>query len=132
MGHDLGPVPVFSDLVSLQYVRPEGTGQILFGNSDLATLDPADPDRLRPGGYLMMSNYLDDDEPRAVEIEQAMGRLDIGLFRFRTWTEQQRLLEGLELVIHTEVRAGPLLSATWTAEAAARAGPLYVPAGPNG
>lgn len=55
-------------------------------------------DRLPRGGYLMMSNYLDDDEPRAVELEQAMERLDIGVFRFRTWTEQQRLLEGLELV----------------------------------
>ncbi|WP_214407735.1 NAD(P)/FAD-dependent oxidoreductase [Pseudonocardia lacus] len=43
-GVDLGPVPVFSDLVSLQYVRPETGGEILFGNSDLAVLDPADPD----------------------------------------------------------------------------------------
>jgi glycine/D-amino acid oxidase-like deaminating enzyme len=44
-GRDLGPVPVFSDLVSLQYVRPESGGEILFGNSDLAELEPADPDR---------------------------------------------------------------------------------------
>jgi sarcosine oxidase, subunit beta len=43
-GRDLGPVPVFSDLVSLQYVRPETGGEILFGNSDLAVLEPADPD----------------------------------------------------------------------------------------
>jgi glycine/D-amino acid oxidase-like deaminating enzyme len=43
-GTDLGPVPVFSDLVSLQYVRPEPSGEILFGNSDLAVLHPADPD----------------------------------------------------------------------------------------
>lgn len=41
---DLGRVPVFSDLVSLQYVRPESGGEILFGNSDLAELEPADPD----------------------------------------------------------------------------------------
>jgi sarcosine oxidase subunit beta len=44
-GTDLGSVPVFSDLVSLQYVRPEVSGDVLFGNSDLATLEPADPDR---------------------------------------------------------------------------------------
>ena len=45
-GQDLGPVPVFSDLVSLQYVRSETSGgEILFGNSDLAELEPADPDR---------------------------------------------------------------------------------------
>jgi sarcosine oxidase, subunit beta len=43
-GIDPGPVPVFSDLVSLQYVRPEVGGEILFGNSDLAELDVADPD----------------------------------------------------------------------------------------
>ena len=43
-GTDLGKVPVFSDLVSLQYVRPELSGEILFGNSDLATLEAADPD----------------------------------------------------------------------------------------
>jgi len=44
-GRDLGAVPVLSDLVSLQYVRPETGGQILVGNSDLAVLEPADPDR---------------------------------------------------------------------------------------
>jgi glycine/D-amino acid oxidase-like deaminating enzyme len=44
-GCDLGEVPVFSDLVSLQYVRPEPGGEILFGNSDLSVLEPADPDR---------------------------------------------------------------------------------------
>ena len=44
-GQDLGPVPVFSDLVSLQYIRPEGAGTLLFGNSDLSILEPADPDR---------------------------------------------------------------------------------------
>ncbi len=44
-GQDLGPVPVFSDLVSLQYIRSEGSGELLFGNSDLSVLEPADPDR---------------------------------------------------------------------------------------
>ena len=46
-GLELGPVPVFSDLVSLQYVRPEVGGEILFGNSDLPGwdhIDAADPD----------------------------------------------------------------------------------------
>ncbi|MFT4042591.1 MAG: FAD-binding oxidoreductase [Gordonia sp. (in: high G+C Gram-positive bacteria)] len=46
-GMNIGAVPVFSDLVSLQYVRPEVGGEILFGNSDLAELEVADPD-----GYL--------------------------------------------------------------------------------
>ncbi len=43
-GIELGPVPVFSDLVSLQYVRPEVGGEILFGNSDLAEIEVVDPD----------------------------------------------------------------------------------------
>lgn len=43
-GIDLGPVPVFSDLVSLQYVRPEVGGDVLFGNSDLSDVATADPD----------------------------------------------------------------------------------------
>ncbi|WP_273736390.1 NAD(P)/FAD-dependent oxidoreductase [Mycolicibacterium septicum] len=43
-GVPVGAVPVFSDLVSLQYVRPELGGEILFGNSDLAHCEPADPD----------------------------------------------------------------------------------------
>ncbi|GAS99533.1 FAD dependent oxidoreductase [Mycolicibacterium canariasense] len=43
-GLDIGKVPVFSDLVSLQYVRPELGGEILFGNSDLAHGETADPD----------------------------------------------------------------------------------------
>jgi glycine/D-amino acid oxidase-like deaminating enzyme len=46
-GVELGAVPVFSDLVSLQYVRPDVRGEILFGNSDLKELEIADPD-----GYL--------------------------------------------------------------------------------
>ena len=46
-GLDIGKVPVFSDLVSLQYVRPEVGGEILFGNSDLSDAQTADPD-----GYL--------------------------------------------------------------------------------
>ncbi|WP_018335013.1 NAD(P)/FAD-dependent oxidoreductase [Actinomycetospora chiangmaiensis] len=45
-GQDLGEVPVFSDLVSLQYVRYERvSAELLVGNSDLGTLEPADPDR---------------------------------------------------------------------------------------
>jgi sarcosine oxidase subunit beta len=47
-GVDIGPMPVFSDLVSLQYIRPEpggsGTSTVLFGNSDLSHVEDADPD----------------------------------------------------------------------------------------
>jgi sarcosine oxidase, subunit beta len=40
----ISQLPVFSDLVSLQYVRPEPNGEVLFGNSDLSHLEDADPD----------------------------------------------------------------------------------------
>jgi sarcosine oxidase, subunit beta len=43
-GADIGGVPVFSDLVSLQYIRPELGGEVLFGNSDLSDVEDADPD----------------------------------------------------------------------------------------
>ena len=48
-GRALGPVPVLSDLVRLQYVRPEISGELLLGNSDLEHLHPADPDDYRNG-----------------------------------------------------------------------------------
>lgn len=44
-GEDLGPVPVLSDLVTLQYTRPEAAGQLLFGNSDHSSPEYADPDK---------------------------------------------------------------------------------------
>ncbi len=43
-GTDLGDVPVLSDLVTLQYLRAEPGGQLLFGDSDLSVLQDADPD----------------------------------------------------------------------------------------
>jgi sarcosine oxidase, subunit beta len=43
-GVEIGPVPVFSDLVSLQYIRPELGGDVLFGNSDLSDVNVANPD----------------------------------------------------------------------------------------
>lgn len=46
-GSEVPGIPVFSDLVSLQYVRPDSGGEILFGNSDLSTVEEADPDAYR-------------------------------------------------------------------------------------
>jgi glycine/D-amino acid oxidase-like deaminating enzyme len=54
-GARVGPVPVLSDLIGLQYVRAEPSGDLLAGNSDLRELEPADPDRYRnhaDPGYL--------------------------------------------------------------------------------
>ncbi|MFC4949950.1 SAM-dependent methyltransferase [Pseudonocardia sp. GCM10023141] len=54
--------------------------------------------RLTPGSYILMSNFLDDDEPRAKALERAFLEGGLGTGRFRTWSEQQRFFEGLELV----------------------------------
>jgi glycine/D-amino acid oxidase-like deaminating enzyme len=46
-GRPPGALPVFSDLVSLQYVRTDGDGQILLGDSDHSDPEWADPDGYR-------------------------------------------------------------------------------------
>ncbi len=65
-GVDVSRVPVFSDLVSLQYIRAETSGELLFGNSDLSRPEPADPDR-----------YSDRADPAFVEsaVEKLAHRL---------------------------------------------------------
>jgi sarcosine oxidase, subunit beta len=55
-GPALGPVPVLSDLVSLQYLRPE-RAELLLGNSDHHAPEWVDPDRC--------ANTLDDDHVMA-------------------------------------------------------------------
>jgi glycine/D-amino acid oxidase-like deaminating enzyme len=52
-GEPMRDVPVFSDLVSLQYVSPERSGELLVGNSDHTNPRYADPDRY--------SDHADDD-----------------------------------------------------------------------
>jgi len=46
-GVPVAGVPVFSDLVSLQYIRPEGTGSLLVGDSDHSDPEWSDPDQYR-------------------------------------------------------------------------------------
>jgi sarcosine oxidase subunit beta len=46
-GRPIGMLPVFSDLVSLQYVRMEGTSSILIGDSDHSDPEWSDPDHYR-------------------------------------------------------------------------------------
>jgi glycine/D-amino acid oxidase-like deaminating enzyme len=43
-GCDLGPIPVLSDLVTLQYVRPDGSASLLVGDSDHTQPEWSDPD----------------------------------------------------------------------------------------
>jgi glycine/D-amino acid oxidase-like deaminating enzyme len=46
-GRPPGPLPVFSDLISLQYVRTEGSASLLLGDSDHSRPEWADPDDYR-------------------------------------------------------------------------------------
>jgi sarcosine oxidase subunit beta len=46
-GRRVAGVPVFSDLVTLQYVRPEGPGSLLVGDSDHSDPEWTDPDSYR-------------------------------------------------------------------------------------
>lgn len=55
-------------------------------------------ERLPVGGYLLATNFLDDDEPRAQRLERAFLAGGLGTGRFRTWTEQRRYFDGLEMV----------------------------------
>jgi len=54
--------------------------------------------KLSPGSYLMTANFLDDDEPRAKELERAFLEGGLGTGRFRTWAELAEFFEGLEMV----------------------------------
>jgi O-methyltransferase involved in polyketide biosynthesis len=55
-------------------------------------------ERLTPGSYVLYSNFLDDDEPRAKELENAFLHGGLGTGRFRTWAEQREFFAGLEMV----------------------------------
>jgi hypothetical protein len=55
-------------------------------------------DRLPGGSHLLASNFLDDDEPRARHSERAFLESGLGTGWFRTWDEQLRLFDGLEMV----------------------------------
>jgi O-methyltransferase involved in polyketide biosynthesis len=55
-------------------------------------------ERLCPGSHLMINHLLDDDEPRAKEMERAFARGELGVCRFRTWTELGAYFDGLDLV----------------------------------
>ena len=53
--------------------------------------------RMPPGSYLLVSNFLDDDDPRAKMMEEQM-TTRVGTGRFRTWAEQREFFDGLEMV----------------------------------
>lgn len=54
--------------------------------------------RLPSGSYLLSANFHDSDGPRVRELERAFLEGGLGTGRFRTWEEQRRYFDGLEMV----------------------------------
>ncbi|MFI0468100.1 MULTISPECIES: SAM-dependent methyltransferase [Saccharopolyspora] len=55
-------------------------------------------DRLPSGGYLLVSNTCGTGEPRAQELARVFAESGMGTRCFRTWDEQIRYFDGLELI----------------------------------
>lgn len=55
-------------------------------------------DRLSPGSYVFYGHFLDDDEPRARQLEHAFLTGGIGSGRFRSWDELGAYFDGLDVV----------------------------------
>ncbi|MFB9743399.1 SAM-dependent methyltransferase [Pseudonocardia sulfidoxydans] len=53
---------------------------------------------LPAGAYMLLSHFLDDDEPRATTLERGFLQGGLGTGRFRRWDEIRRFFDGLEMV----------------------------------
>jgi SAM-dependent methyltransferase len=62
-------------------------------------------ERLPSGGYLFATNFFDNGDPRARLIEESLQEAGVTPGRFRTYAEQIRYYDGLELVEPGLVRA---------------------------
>lgn len=96
---------IFNDPATKRYINEDEPFAIIASAILHHLSDEQDPvgvaarlrDRLPSGGYLFVSNFLNNGDPRAVTIESIM--LDkLGAGRFRTREEQLPYFEGLEMV----------------------------------
>jgi SAM-dependent methyltransferase len=55
-------------------------------------------ERLVPGSYLLLGHFVDDGASGGPRMEAAFENLGLGTYRYRTWDELRRLLDGLEVV----------------------------------
>lgn len=69
-----------------------------FDDEQAITTAAAIRERLSPGSYALITNFLDDDEPRAKDLEHAFLAGGLGTGRFRTWAEQAAFFDGLTMV----------------------------------
>jgi S-adenosyl methyltransferase len=100
------PAAIFDDPVTTRLIDFTAPVAVLISGVLHHFADADDPagtacaviERVPPGGYVFISNFLDDDEPRAKALEHAFLAGGLGTGRFRTWEEQRAFYTGLELI----------------------------------
>jgi len=99
------PAAIFAELHSADLIDVDRPFAVIaasllhhFGDDEAYDVAAGIRARLRPGCYVLISNFLDDDEPRATALERAFLVGGLGTGRFRTWSEQRRFFEDLEMV----------------------------------
>jgi ketosteroid isomerase-like protein len=102
----LQPETIFDDATTRSYIDQNEPFAVLTTAILHHLYDEQDPvgvaagirDRLPSGGYLLVTNFLDDGDPRAPRLERAFLEGGLGTGRFRTFEEQLPFFAGLELV----------------------------------
>ncbi|MER7011561.1 SAM-dependent methyltransferase [Saccharopolyspora sp. NPDC000359] len=114
------PEAIFTHPETKRLIDQSEPFAVLLGGVLMHLEDEEDPegvaagirDRLPSGGFLLASNTCDNGEPRARELSRVFAEKGMGGRCFRTWDEQIRYFDGLELVEpglvpHNQWRAGP-------------------------
>ncbi|RKT82690.1 S-adenosyl methyltransferase [Saccharopolyspora antimicrobica] len=114
------PDAIFGHPDTVRLIDQSQPFAVLLGGILMHLEDEEDPegvaadlrDRLPSGGFLMVSNTCDNGEPRAMELSRVFAESGMGSRCFRSWDEQIRYFDGLELVEpglvpHNQWRAGP-------------------------
>jgi hypothetical protein len=99
------PESIMDDPITRRFVDVEEPFALLMAGVLQHLSDEQDPvgvttyfrDRMPPGSHLLACNLLDDDDPRAAELELALASR-FGSGRFRDWGTQRRFFDGLEMV----------------------------------
>lgn len=91
-------VAEFVDLPQPFAVLTAGILHHLSDEEDPAGIVEAIKQRLTPGSYLLITNFVDSGEPRAKQLEEGFLRGGLGTGRFRTMAEMTPYFDGLELV----------------------------------
>jgi hypothetical protein len=99
------PESIFEDPITREFIDFDQPYAVLLSGLLHHLSDEQDPpgitayikNRLPSGGYLLVTNFLDDDDPRAKNVQQIINN-GFGTGFFRTWEQQREYFEGLEMV----------------------------------